>query len=311
MMDLPAGGSTIQKPGPAAVIMSPAQEAEVSKIYSLADLDPVGRYEGMWYGPPGSGKTTTVATMPGPIRWIDADGGNGLKSILWAYKAGLTALTSLADIRGYKPAESWEGQYVKDPRALDKMADMLTYWFSPTQVDLWKTLCIDSATEVNMWCIYKGLHLNGMLPTASKPLSNSDKINEQAKTLLLTGEQDYKSAMGLFTGTLTDIRLECERHGKNLILTSHEWQDTRTNPDGSQTVLAVRPWLIGQLRERVVKDFDDVWHFQIWNGKEVKVQVQGDPTHICKTRWGQVIGPTEEPDFRKIVAKVKAFHGIK
>lgn len=305
------GGSAFIKPGPAPIKMVPTEPAEVDKLFTLDEIDPIGRYEGIWYGAPGTGKTTTIATMPGPIRWIDADGGNGLKSILWAYKAGKTALTSLKDIQAYKPAEQYEGQYVKDPRALDKMADMLHYWFSATQVNLWKTLAIDSATEVSLWCIYKGLHLNGLLPTLAKPLSNSDKINEQAKVLLLTGEQDYKSAMGLFVGLLQDIRIDCERHGKNLVFTAHEWQDTRANDDGSTTILKVRPWLIGQLRERVVKDFDDIWHFQMWNGKDVKIQVQSDPTHLAKTRWGQTIGPTEEADFRKIVAKVKDFHGIK
>jgi hypothetical protein len=313
-MTTPAtGSSAFTKPGPAPFKMVPAEDAELDKQFTLESVSPVGPFQAVFFGPPGTGKTTAAATLPSPFRWIDADGGNGLKTLRWAQKAGLTTLKDLTaeSLIAYKPAEEFEEGYVKDPKALDKMADMTNHWFKPTERDKWQTLVIDSITEVNMWCIYKGLHLNGQLPTHAKPLSKSDEINEKAKTMLLTGEQDYKSAQGLFIGWLTEVRLHCTKYEKNLICTAHEWRDEVEKEDGSMMVRSVAPWLIGQLRNRIAKDFDDVWYFQLFNGKEVKVQVQESPTVKAKTRWGQIVGPAEGPDYRVILEKVKKFHGIK
>lgn len=303
-MTASAGGSILPK-GPTPTLSVPVGKPETEKVYSLEDIDPIGRTEVLIYGPPGGCKTSLAATFPPPFRWIDAD--NGLKSLRWAYKAGNTSLHCLGPhcLRAYRPVE--HERYPVNPEALDRMCDMIAHWFSPGEVDQWQTMVWDSATEINLWAVYKGLHLNGQLPDRKKPLSTSDTVNEQAKTLLLTGQQDWKSAEGLFMAAVMDARVDCAKHGKNLVLICHEWTDT--GDDGR--VLRYLPYLIGQLRTRIAKDFDDVWYTQLFNGKDAKVQMHGDPMHVTKTRWGNIQGIQDDFDYRKMLAKVKAYHGIK
>lgn len=317
-MSEPAGGTMFVKPGPAPTLGVPVQKAEVDKVYSLLDVDPIGRTEVLIYGPPGSCKTALWSTFPPPFRVIDAD--YGLKTLHWAFNAfqngkdgarNITALHCLDKhcIQAYRPVE--KEAYPINPQALDKMCDMIAYWFSPGQVEQWNTLVLDSATEVNMWAIYKGLHLNGQLPDPKKSLSTSDITNEKAKAILLTGQQDYKSAQGLFIGVLSDIRVDCARFNKNLVLVCHEWTEGTEDREGRFVVSRYEPWLIGQLRTRVAKDFDDVWYTTLFNGKDARVQMHGDPTHITKTRWGQIPDIDKDFDYQKMVEKVRRFHGIK
>ena len=306
-MSEPTGGSAILKPGPAPIIRLPTQKAEVEKQYSLDDIDPVGRMEAVLYGEPGTGKTVMWSTFPPPFRVIDAD--RGLKSLKWAFKGGKTALhcTGPHCLKAYRPVE--EGTYPINPQAMDKMADMIEYWFTK-DTDEWNTLIIDSATEVNLWAIYKGLHLNGELPSKEKALSKSDSVNERAKALLLTGEQDYKSAQGLFMGAIMDIRVDCARYNKNLVLVCHQWTDTQGEGDNVR-VVGYKPWLIGQLRTRIAKEFDDVWHLEMFNGKEVKVQMHSSPLVVAKTRWGSITDIDKDADYRKMIERVRQYHGIK
>lgn len=301
----PSGGSFIAKPGPTPTLPVPVGKPEIDKVYSLDDIDPVGRREVLIYGPPGTAKTSLAATFPPPFRWIDAD--FGLKSLHWAFKEKKTALhcTGPHCIEAYRPVE--KERYPLNPEALDRMCDMLAHWFSPGEVDKWNTLVWDSATEINLWAVYKGLHLNGQLPNAKHRLSSSDETNESAKTLLLTGQQDWKSAEGLFLGVMIDTRVDCAKFNKNLVLICHEW--TETDTDGR--VLRYLPALIGQLRTRITKEFDDVWYTQLFNGKEAKVQMHGSPNTVAKTRWGNIVDIGKDFDYRKMVERAKAYHGIK
>lgn len=304
-MTQPGGSIMIQK-GPNPTLPVPVGKPDVGAIYSLEDVDPVGRTEVLIYGAPGTAKSSLAATFPAPFRWVDAD--NGLKSLRWAYKEGKTSLHCLGPhcIQAYRPMES--DRYPVNPEALDRMCDMLAHWFSPAEVNNWQTLVWDSATEINNWAIYKGLHLNGELPDKKKPLSTSDQVNERAKAALITGQQDWKSAQGLFMAVVTDVRVDCAKHGKNFVMICHEWVDT---DEDSGRVLRYEPYLIGQLRTRIAKDFDDVWYTQIFNGTDARVQMHSDPQHVCKTRWGNIQDIQKDFDFRKMVARVKAYHGLK
>lgn len=300
------GGSIMTQAGPNPTLPVPVGKPEVEKVFSLEDVDPVGRTEVLIYGPPGGCKTMLASTFPGPFRWIDAD--KGLKTLRWAYKAGKTSLHCLGRhcIQAYAPEE--HDRYPHNPEALDRMVDMIAHWFSPAEVGKWEggTLVWDSGTEVNNWAVYKGLHLNGLLPDRKKPLSGSDEINEKANTLLITGQQDWKSAQGLFLSALYDTRVECVRYDRNLVLICHEWAETRD--DGS--VIRYEPFLIGQLRTRIAKDFDDVWYTQLFNGKDPKVQMHGSAMYVTKTRWGQIPEIEKDFDFRKMVEKVRKYHGL-
>jgi hypothetical protein len=288
------------------------ERAEVEKLFTLADVDPVGRTECMIYGAPGTGKTVFASTFPGPQRWISADGATSLKSIIWAIKAGKTALKDPKDLVAYAPTEVPKGHYIDTATAFNKMQDMIWYWFKPDQVDGWSTLVLDSFTQINDWAMDLGLGLNTQYPTAAKPLSTSDAINRKAMTRLVVGQQDYKSAMGLIEGFLRNVRAECARHNKHLVILCHEHKDTAEGSNGGEVVVAITPSMIGQLRTKLVKDFDDVWYMEKYNestGIKIKVNLNGSAKIVGKTRWGSIFTREQDPDYRTLIAEVKKFHG--
>lgn len=308
---LPTKNEIVDKPLPS--LREPG-EVDSTGDMTLDDIDPVGRTEVMLYGPPGSGKTVMAGTFPGPFRWMDTD--KGTKSLRWALKAGKMSVSNPQDVVIYRPFEILDGQYPKRgagiKTAFDQMTDKLDYWFSPTQVDLWQTLVLDSFSEINEWAINKGLYLNVTLPSTSKPLSTSERVNLMAKVRLLTGQQDYKSAMALCEGFLTDVRVECAKHNKNLVVICHEWTEEREKDDETMEVVRYMPLLIGQLRQRLVKSFDDVWYMEMLakpTGPECTVMLHEDPRHIAKTRWGAILKRTEQADYRLLIQKVREYHG--
>lgn len=298
---------------PTPVLRIPAMKSDSSDEITLDSIDPVGRTEVMIYGPPGSGKTVLAGTFPPPFRWLDTD--KGTKSLVWALKAGKMSTRDPKQVVIFRPRETLDGQYPSRGRgvvpAFDQMSDKLEFWFSPAEVNNWQTLVIDSFTQVNEWALNKGLYLNAQLPSTDRPLSKSELTNAKAKVRLITGEQDYKSAMGLCEGFITDVRIECDKHNKTLVVLCHEWIEQREKDDGTMETVKYMPLLIGQLRQRLVKDFDDVWYTEMnrkASGNEVTVMVHEDPRHIAKTRWGDILQRTEPADYRLLIDKVRKFH---
>lgn len=297
--------------GPIAATKNiPAARALVDEQFTLEDVDPIGRTEVLIYAPPGGGKTVMATTFPGPFRWIAADGASSLKAARWAVQKGIASIKDLKELVAFVPKERPEGYYIGPAQAFHQMEDMIDFWFTPEQVDKWQTLVLDSFTEINEWAIDLGLDINAKTPQG-KPLSQSDKINREAKVRLLTGQQDYKSAMGLIAGFLRNTRLLCAQHNKNLVVLCHEWTETREDDDDVEQVVRYLPLLIGQLRQRVVKDFDDVWHMEKYNkgtGVEVKVRVHGDNKTLAKTRWGDVLPREVEASYPKMIETVRAYY---
>lgn len=296
---------------PTVKLPSPV-ESDASDEMTLADVDPIGRMELLLYGPPGSAKTVTASTLPGPFRWLDAD--RGTKSLVWAVKEGISSVTDMKDIVIYRPTEHLDGQYPSREKgiraAFDQMTDKMDFWFG-SEVDKWQTLVIDSFTEINEWALNKGLFLNSTMPTPQRPLSTSEIVNRQAKVRLLTGQQDYKSAMGLCEGFISEVRSQCAANNKNLVVVCHEYTEQREREDGTTEVVSYQPLLIGQLRQRLPKSFDDVWYCRVDSGsKGVKATVQllADPRHYAKTRWGSIVNREEPADYRQIIEKVRQYH---
>lgn len=305
-----AGSSTILTPS-TPTRLTPAMAAQVDQLKTLDEVNPVGRNEVMLYSPPGGGKTVMAGTFNPPFRWIAADGENSLKSLRWAFKAGITSFKDLKELVFYAPTEVVKGRYIGPAQAFNLMTDMIDYWFKPEQVDSWQTLVLDSFTEINTWALDLGLGLNTQYPKPDKPLSTSDAINRKAMTRLVTGEQDYKSAMGLVEGFLRNVRIECAKHDKDLLVLCHEWQDYSEDKDGNRVITAIQPAMIGQLRTKIVKDFDDVWHLEKYSragGLEIMADMQGDSKVIAKSRWGTIMPRSVPADYRAIIAEVKKFH---
>lgn len=293
----------------------PSQPAEVDQQYTLADVDPIGRWEGIIAGGPGSGKTVVAAGFPSPFRWLASDGKTAIKSLRWAYKEGMTSLTKMEDLVAYTPVETMpdDSHYAAKANAFNKMTDMVDHWFSPGEVEKWEggTLVLDSASQINEWSMNLSLNINGQFPTKDKPLSTSNKVNEAAKLRILTGQQDYKSAMALFESFIADTRQQCDRHNRNLVLLTHLWIEDEKDPEkDSRRIVGYKPWFYGQLRDQLPKLFDDVWFMQVYNGKEFKVQVHADPKYDAKTRWGQCLQKEEVADYKAIIKKVKDYHEL-
>ncbi len=308
---LPTSGATVRTAVTPTTIV-PSEPAEVSKQFSLADVDPIGRTEALIYSAPGGGKTVLAGTFPAPFRWLAADGMTSLKSLRWAHKLGKTSIQDLSkDLIAYAPHEIIKGRYIEKPQAFNLMQDMISYWFEHDSANF-ETLVLDSFTEINTWALDLGLGLNNQYPKPDKPLSTSDKVNRSAMVRLLTGEQDYKSAMGLIEGFVRNIRVEAARHNKNLVFLCHEWKDVYEKDDGTTVVQAIQPLLIGQLRTRVTKNFDDVWYLeklQSSSGPEITANLQGSTVAIGKSRWGSIIPRMKDPDYRRMIEEVKKFHG--
>jgi hypothetical protein len=312
---VPTPGANSSGTGFTPTVNMPGAPAQSDALFTLDDVDPIGRTEAIIYGPPGSGKSVFAATMPPPLRWIAADGEPSLRSVKWAYKKGLSALRSPKDLVAYAPAEDKKGRYRGPAQALNRTTDMIDYWFSPDQLPLWEggTLVLDSFTEINEWALNLGLDLNVQYPAPAKPLSKSEETNRKAFARIVTGQQDYKSAMGLIDQMFRNVRLECAKHNRNLAVLCHEWTDQAERDDGTTTVIAVRPLLIGQLRERMAKDVGDVWHMETYNkgtAIEVKVRVHGDNKVLAKTRWGDCLTREVDADYRKMIATVRTYHGL-
>lgn len=310
----PTGSSVLENTkGSVAQLGTMPPKAELDKQFSLADVDPIGRTEALIYGPPKSGKTVMASTFPAPFRWVAADGATCIKSLWWAMKTGLSTIRDpKTDVVAYVPQEDFaRGLYPDTAKAFNRMTDMIDFWFSPGEVDRWQTLVLDTATEVNEWAMNMGLDLNSQMPTAAKPLSGSHTINKKAKLRIISGQQDYKSAMALFESFITDVRMQCARHGKNLVLLCHVWLETEEDKErGIKRIVSYDPLLLGNLRQRFAKAFDDVWYMEVYNGKEYKLLLHPDPTHNVGTRWGQVLDRTEPADYQKLIAKVRKYYGL-
>ncbi len=307
-----AVGMSKLPPGPTPITRMDNRTPEIEAIFTLADVDPFGRTEALIWGPPGTGKTVIASTFPPPFRWIDADG--GLKSLRWAFKAGKTSLTKLEDLVAYRPIDK-EGRYIENPDAFNKVLDMITFWFTEDERDSWNTLVIDSWSALNIWALNLGLSLNFVLPKKEKPLSKSHGINLQAAARLIIGQQDYKSAQALLDDAVEQIRIECATHNKNLVMIAHEWTETSetTNQSGekSKRIVGYKPALIGNLREKITKDFDEVWAMRAYSkagAVDIKAQMHKDNMRYAKTRWGSMLDYEEEPDYRTMMKKVREFH---
>lgn len=306
-MTNPTGHSVLADPKP---VLIPAQPVTAAGEFTLDQVDPLGDIQVMLVSKPGGGKTVAAATFPPPFRWVAADGQNALKSVVWAFKAGLTSMTDPKQLVGYAPVEIPDkGTYVANPRAFNDMCDHVDRWFQKGEIDKWRggTLVLDSMTTINGWAMNLGLVVNKKFPSESKPLSGSHAINEKAKARIVTGQQDYKTSMAHVEGWLQDLRASCMKEKVNLVILCHEMAET----DDDGNVLTYLPMLDGQLRTRVPKDLDDVWWVVAYNGKDFKFQVHSDPKHPAKTRWGQCLNREEPADFRLLLKKVKEFHGIK
>lgn len=263
---------------------------------TLAEHQLARRFEGLFWGPPGTGKTITAHGFP-RTRTLNFDGPSALDSVVWAIKEGIID-KKLSEIVFENINEDEFGKYgsVKRATALDAASDILDQWIATP--DDWETLIVDSGTALTEATINKGLGINNKLK-----LSNSFEQGKNENVRIMR-VQDWGVASNLFQQFVNWIRTI----DKNIILVCHEY----TNTDENGSVISYEPALIGQLRQKISKDFGEVYHFSVSGSRqapEYKMQTAPDPKHVCKTRLG-CLEPIMPATFSALAGKVSEYYAI-
>jgi len=280
----------------------------VGKTTTLAEsgLSAIGsgrRLQLLLYGPPGTWKTVNAHGMP-RTRTIDLD--NGMQSVEWAILSGNLdkKLEEIVYATILPPHDLDDKKNNVLQEAMDQVDEWLEEeetpadeWDRPYEKE-WDTLIIDSLSALTEASIIHGLREANRIGI-SKSWGNMVKGGLRPMKI-----QDWGAASTLFMKFIT----YCRNAGKNLVLIAHEYMDT----DSDGNVLSIQPKVIGQLRQDLPKDFDEVWYAKI---KGTKHQAQGvfqtqpDPLRRLRSRIG-CLDPDEPADFEAIKKKIADFYKI-
>lgn len=255
------------------------------------------------WGPPGTWKTVNAHHLP-RTRTLDLD--NGLQSVEWAVLAGKLDKT-LEEIvyRTILPPHDLDD---KKNKVLQEAQDQLDFWLAEEDIppeewdrpyeQFWDTLVVDSLSALTEASIIHGLRENNRLGM-SHSWENMERGGVRPMKV-----QDWGAASILFMKFIH----HCRNSGKNLVLIAHEYADT----DSEGGIIAYQPKVIGQLRQDLPKDFDEVWYARIKGTKnDAKgiFQTQPDPLRRLRSRIG-CLNPEEEADFSKIKKKIAKFYKV-
>lgn len=255
------------------------------------------------YGPPGTAKTVTAHGLPN-TRTLDLD--NGMQSVDWAIRKGILKKD---------PSEIVFKTILPDPKkaksthVIDEAAEAVDEWILEEDIDpsewdrpypqFWDTLIIDSGSALTDSAIILALKENDRLGLSKSYTRMLDKLSITPMMI-----QDWGSAASLFQKFINNVRAI----GKNVVLICHEYVDT----DDSGSVISIDPLLIGQLRGKIPKDFDEVWYAHVTgtrNDPKYKLQTTPDPLHRLRSRLG-CLDPVESGDFNAIKKKVSKFYSV-
>lgn len=245
------------------------------------------------YGEPGTMKTVGAHMWP-RTRTLDFD--NGMKSVFWAIREGLVKKKPEEIVYKTLIELQRKSGLVTQSEAYDFACDAIDEWMkTPDDFD---TIIVDSGSSLTEFAINKAMEEN-----ARMELSQS-KSKSRSAGFRIMAIQDWGSAMNMFQQFMDWVR----SLNKNVVLICHEYQET--NDDGA--VMRIQPLLIGQLRQKIAKDFDEVWYsFKegTRNNVEFKLQTIGDSRRMAKSRLG-CLSPVEEWDFYAIRKKVADYYDI-
>jgi hypothetical protein len=261
------------------------------------------RLELLLYGPPGTWKTVNAHQLP-RTRTLDFD--DGLQSVEWAILAGV--LDKRFEDIVYRtilpPIKGGDKKNFVAQAGLDQVDEWLAEedlpddeWDQPYD-KYWDTLIIDSASALTDASAVQGLRENDRLG-----LSHSwERVKDRGLRPMKV--QDWGAASFLFMKFIT----YCRTIGKNLVVIAHE----RKTTDDEGSLIAIEPNVIGQLRESLPKDFDEVWYARI---KGTKKQAKGifqtkpDIHRRLRSRLG-CLDADEDANFMAIKKKVSDFYKV-
>jgi hypothetical protein len=253
------------------------------------------------YGKPGSGKTIFAHTFP-RTRTLDFD--KGMRSVLWAIRNGIITGKTPDEVIFATIVESQREKRgaIKRSSALDQACDQLDAWLAEDAAgNEWDTLVGDSGTALSDYTINKGLDENARLN-----LSKS-KADSGTSGMRVMRMQDWGSGSSLFQSFID----WCRSINKNFVLVCHEYESTNDNG----TVVGIEPLLIGQLRQRIVKDFDEVYYSDVRRKgvgaqatMEYVLQTQKDNLKVCKSRLG-CLDPVIPANYEHIRQAVEQYYG--
>lgn len=264
---------------------------------NFADLQKdVGRpFQVLLYGAPGTMKTIQAHSFPRP-RTIDCD--NGLLSIRSAVKAKI-----IPEPIGWKYETIVETQfgkhgYVKKATAFDQVCLQIDAWLKEEAEDEsqeFDTIIVDSATSLSEFS------LNQSLEEMDRLGMSKSKSQGSTAGLQIVKMQDYGGALKLFQQFIDWIR----GLDKNIVLVCHEYE--QTSDEG--TVEKILPLLIGQLRQKISKDFDEVWRntFKgVGENRKVVTQTAGTNKVVAKSRLGVFKAEEDLLTYQRIMEKLNA-----
>lgn len=269
----------------------------------LSALGSGRRLQALIYGPPGTWKTVNAHHLP-RTRTLDLD--NGMQSVEWAILAGVLPkkLEEIVYATILPPHDLDD----KKNNVLQDAMDQVDEWLEEEDIPdsewdkgyekEWDTLIVDSLSALTEASIIHGLRENNRLEMSH---SWSKMVKGGIRPMKI---QDWGAASILFMKFIT----HCRNSGKNLVLIAHEYMDT----DGDGNILSIQPKVIGQLRQDLPKDFDEVWYAKIKGTKNDArgvFQTQPDPLRRLRSRVG-CLDPDEPADFEAIKEKIADFYKI-
>lgn len=261
------------------------------------------------YGDPGTGKTTTALTLPGPIYFLAIGGPNEMKPYYAKYMQDFQKKHGKIELQYDVVEEDFDGSNKaigaeNMRRILEKALDE-DYSGKGFQFE---SIIVDNATVASEFFMNKVIEVGGFnVDGETKTKSTITKFRESG--ILTPADSDWnaeQSMMKKFASSLFQL-------DKHLAFIAHEHETTvAKRATQTQETLAVKPLFIGKTRDRIANMFDNVWRMTNAGVYYLArtIPQEKNPTIIAKTRVGGVIDDNLiNPNLSQVIAQFQKYAG--